>query len=424
MQPTTQPSATPEPIRATGTFTLATLLRLGGALTVFAALAAHLLQGWDLWSGLSRYYVLLGGAALFGVLGLALSFVFDELKGARAFLGLALVTVVATATTLGGFVIDLVNWDPGAAMAPAPAVAYGTHDLLMGAGLLAALIPGIWFVMRVMVGPHAGPATLAFVTATALLLIPLRESAPAGALIALAAVLPALFWWHARRAPQLGTGEGRFTLAALALPAVVMCARLFWLYEADDLLLWVMLALATTLIRGAGRLTAPHPALTHGASALYMIAALALAGQSVLLLEPVLPDELMTITAATIAGLLVWHRGFDYGRVFFSSAGLGLILTGGLLSVVVFDDVSVTLAAGAAAIVVALMAHRERITLLAASGWATLVLTLLPRAWDLLERIDFTHWSTLAVIGLAAMLASSVLERWRATRSVEAESSL
>ena len=43
---------------------LAGALRIIGAMIVVAAMYAHLLEGWSLWSDVSRYYALLGGTCL------------------------------------------------------------------------------------------------------------------------------------------------------------------------------------------------------------------------------------------------------------------------------------------------------------------------------------------------------------------------
>ena len=151
----------------TDKFSLAGLLRTVGALTVVAAMCAHLLEGWTAWNDLSRYYAMLGGTVLLALAGAAMGYWYKDVKSARAFFSLGLISVVANMTTLGGLVHSQVNGDP--------VFAAGGLAALAGASIFLVLLPAAWFAFKVLARPHATSLVGVFAASGALLLWPSRS---------------------------------------------------------------------------------------------------------------------------------------------------------------------------------------------------------------------------------------------------------
>ena len=230
---------------------LAGVLRTLGALVVVAGLCSHLLEGWSAWGDLSRLYVLLGVTGAFAFTGFAISALLREQKGARVFVSLGLVAVVASLTTLGGLLEEIVSWSgsqaDGAWLVDTVALqSYTPGQLgLMLSVVLLTLAPVTWMAYRVLARAQARQLSLLFAFSSLLICLPARESWPLGLTILISLVLPCYYTIRALKSHIVfATLEGRFALLSLFFPAIVMLARLFWLYEADVLLSWMLLSIS------------------------------------------------------------------------------------------------------------------------------------------------------------------------------------
>ena len=56
---------TPEPVAGNRRLSLSNMLHCLGVMMVLAAMCAYLLEGWDTWNGVSRYFVMIAGTGLF-----------------------------------------------------------------------------------------------------------------------------------------------------------------------------------------------------------------------------------------------------------------------------------------------------------------------------------------------------------------------
>jgi hypothetical protein len=404
--------------------TFSGLLRLGGALLVVAAMCSHLLEGWQQWSDVSRYYVMLGGSAMLTLAGFLMTFVLHENKSARVFFGLGLLSVVANVTTLGGLLHDAVQWD-AATIKNAWITDFAISDtsslaLIVGSAI-ALLTPLAWFTFKVLVRPHATSLLACFAVTVGLILVPVRESLGVGILIALALTIPLAYWHNVcRNNLHFATGEGRFALAALFAPAIIMLARLLWLYEADALLLWVLTAMGLVVNRYLSRIVNQDSGWAHLNNIGYVLLALTLGGLSAHLIEPHVAHEMALATFGLAGGLAIWHKGRDGNQAFYSVMGLGLLQVTTILGVLFYDSLTASLVCAAAGLVGFILAFIERNGPLKFMSITTALIGLLPRAWELLELIDFTHWSTLTVMGVLVIIASAAIERLRSPAATPA----
>ncbi len=383
---------------------LAGLLRTVGALTVVAAMCAHLLEGWHAWNDLSRYYVMLGGTVLLALAGAVMGYWSRDVKSARAFFSLGLISVVANMTTLGGLVHSQLNGDPVFAAGGLAALAAGSIFLV--------LLPAAWFAFKVLARSHATNLLGIFAASSALLLFPFRESLGVGLVIAAALALPALYLRRRVGDVAFRTLEGRIAAAALFAPALVMLGRLLWLYQADELVTLILAGIGFFATRYAAVMI-PRASGWHAANNVSsVLLALVIGITAILLGDGLMPDEALLPLFSVVFGGLVWSMGLQcedtrdrfayagaYSAVSFTLANLIFTAGDGGLGCLVVG------------LLVALGGRLQRLRGVMAAGMVTAGLGLLPSAFELAGMIDLTNWLTLAIIGFAVMVLASVCER-------------
>lgn len=397
------------------------LLRGLGMLAVIAGFCAYLLESWELWNGVNRFYVMEAVALILGAAGFGMSYLLKENKGARSFFALSLIASLTFTTTLAGFVYSALGLgapESGSALLLIQdwRITGVGSLLLMLVTAVAILVPIAWFAFRIFNRPHASRLLLAFVATSALLLVPVRESFAIGAVIVLAIAIPVLTLWRVVRGnPQFRTLEGRFSASVLFAPAVIMLGRLFWLYEADAVIFWLLsaglFAASRLLVASLDKDTLAVRLL----NALSMFLAMAVALISADLGEPVLANALIAPVAALIfwAMLQAVHRqshqsGSFYGPIGDTILAIVITLNGGSVESLLAAAISVMIAG-----LFAVKAYREQSGMQALFAVATLLSGTLPYVLDLLALVNFTNWITLGVIGALAIVAASVLERFR-----------
>ena len=206
--------------------TLSECLRILGAAGLLASMSLFLLQGWSDGNDIRRYLMLLAQTGLLAAGGFALSHGLKEAKGARLFFGLALVSVPANFTILGALIYSVFQWDGGLTNYPD----YASWQILdvanIGitfAGAMLVLLPVTMFAFAIMARQSAKGLSFNFFALNALLVLPVRSSLIAG-LLALGGVVYAMM--VVRRAVNndsaLKTGEGRFAISTLFIPAGII----------------------------------------------------------------------------------------------------------------------------------------------------------------------------------------------------------
>ena len=405
---------------------LAGVLRTLGALVVVAGLCSHLLEGWSDWGDLSRLYVLLGVTGAFALTGFAISVLLREQKGARVFVSLGLVAVVASLSTLGGLIEDIISWSGlqgGSAwwvdMAALQAFSPGQLGLLLSLVLLT-VVPVTWMAFRVLARGQARQLSLLFAVTSLLICIPARESWPLGITIVISLMLPC---WYAVRALKshvvFSTLEGQFALLSLFFPAIVMLARLFWLYEADTLLSWMLLSisfLGIHLLRSEGMSKSTYRPVLSAAG---FIVFAGVAMTTVSLLDPLLAADLMLPLGGLLIGFAWLWSGRAHARVksgFEVLASLCVAIA--VIANLLLSDAWLAFAAGVfAGLIVTLCGRRFENSPVSVIGAGVMLASVLSQLPELGRYIDFTHWITLGVLGMS-LLGLAVYVEKRHARSV------
>lgn len=395
----------------------ARLLRGLGALVLVASLSVFLFQRWSELGDLGRYGLLLAQTVVLMVTGFACAQWLREPKGARAFVAVALVAVVACFAVLGGLVWSQFQWLGSPGTYPDSLVWQAVSAawvLGVAAVSLGVLTPISRVGFTILARASARPLTGLFLASCALLLVPVREPWAVAAL-ALAAV--AAFAAFARRGvardPALRTLEGGFALLLPLAPVAVVLGRGVWFYPGADLLFAVAATLMVAILREISlRLagTQPWARVLDRISA--TTALLAGAGWAVLVASHG-PDELFLPVFGLVAGGLIGELSLrardgrtDYrllaASVASGSVALNALLLDGVIAAAIALVVGIAVAAQAVAtrhpwlLVAALVAGLAGLGDLVAMAIGT---------------VELGAWGWLAVIGTAAILAGSALER-------------
>jgi len=294
---------------------------------------------------------------------------------------------------------------------------FADWSLSQGASLLAVmssalvvLLPVIAFAFRVLARTYARELGVFFSFLCALILIPLRESFGVGIVILAATLLPmAYVLRRGWRDACFITLEGRFVQAVLFAPALIMFARLQWLYEADVVLYWMLCFTAYVGCRAGARLVRDPLQWLLWIPA--MLLAFSIASLSANLMESTIQSVFLMPLFGLVLGVLVGDLGRDRRQLTF--VALGALLA---VSLSTLNDVfhSGWLASGAAlgmGVLVMLIGFRcgHRSTKLI--GLVGVLLALVPRLWSLIQEVDFGDWLTLLVLGVGIIMASTAIER-------------
>lgn len=233
--------------------TITQLMRMFGACAVIVSMSLFMLKGWSDGNDLSRYLKLLAQTGLLTSVGLALTFIVKETKGARVFFGLTLFSVVANFTILGALTYSMTQWD-GALIDYPSMMKWVVIDPLTFTpvffGAIALLAMVTRFSFAIFARRIAGPLTIGFLLCCSILLIPVRSSL-AVCLIASASVLGAL--WLIKRFTSVAnfvlTRESKAALGLLLLPPVIMLIRALSLYQIDAVMVSCLAGLVYLALR-------------------------------------------------------------------------------------------------------------------------------------------------------------------------------
>jgi len=306
------------PVRVATRLSLPSLLRGIGALVVVGAFLMYLFQGWRDGDQLTRTLILLAHTGVLTLAGFAAGHWLRETKGARLFIGLALVAVPVDFAFLGGITYGHLTWDPvgtasvASAWGPVlweaqPGTALDPGSALgLAAAAVVALAIAIQLGFLVMARRSSWSLTGLYLLANGTLLIPTRSQGVISAsLLVLAVTLILLSQGLRRRDPSLATPEGVFARAVLVLPLLVLGGRSIWLYAPDQVFVTSLAVLGYLGLRLALRSTDRGRGLLEWSAVL-------LAGLSAVLalsmlggLHGVSDIWVLPLSAALLAGLLV-----------------------------------------------------------------------------------------------------------------------
>jgi hypothetical protein len=400
---------------------LSRLLRGIGAIALLAAASSFLLQHWESGGDVWRYYALLAHTGLLGALGFAWGLKAGDARGARTFLALAAGLVPAHFCILGGLVYSQLSVDAQAVGVARYAtwIAPDATSALLAVGLSLAglgVVTAVAFVA--LARARAGLLGAAYLAGNALLLVPTRDPSSVAALAGVQlAALAALELVVARREPRLRTLEGSFVRVMLWAPAALMLVRSVLHYDLSALLCAVAsaaVALLATALAGEARVPQPARAALRGA-ALVAIASASAFATAAIGAGALVPDSALLaiggVLFASVAGAISLAEPSARWSGAYRRIGAGVLVASLAVGLWVFQDVvaAFTCLVGSIALLSYGFVHRQRPILLAGAAGAALALLIHLRA--AIELYAFAHWGSLALLGVAVILAAALVER-------------
>jgi hypothetical protein len=399
---------------------LSRILRAIGAGALIASASTFLLQRWESGGDLQRYFTLLAHPLLLCVAGFVCGLRANDGKAARTFLALASALVPVQFCILGGLLYSQFSWDGALVAVPTYAswMAPGPFAALATAGItLALLTPVIGVAFLTLSRARALPLTLAYLAANLTLLVPTRDPSIAAALAALTlGGLVALDSRVGRRDASLRTLEGTFVRAMLFAPPLLLLLRSALHYELSALFAAVLSGLASfalVAIAGVRRLPEGLREVLPDASLLPTLATSVFAAGA--LFDAGIPASIafpagvlcfggMTLSLSLVAGSAAW--GARHRRV----AVVGTVC-GMAVDLVIHPCVVASL--GCLVTAIAALSHgylMERRAIFV-TGLAAALFGLVFHVRYALGLYAYTRWGSLALLGIAVILAASWLER-------------
>ncbi len=398
---------------------LSRLLRVFGAAVLVASVSVFLLQGWQTGNDVNRYLLLLAHTVLLAGTGFVSGRWIKETKGARLFLAMALVSVSVNFAILGGLVYSQFQWD--SALGVYPDFATWRADaplttLAVAAAAILVLAPVAWLGFLVLARRSALPLTALYLTANAALLAPVRESEAVAALL-IVVTLPALVRVVAagRRDRSLATAEGIFARTVQFLPAGILLARSVYLYAPDAVLLTVASLCVYLAVRQLSQQAHPASVVRSGLELFATIPAAATAMGTAAVVAETWPNAgawVLPLSSLVFAGLTLELslRSLRRGAALRRAAALAVAL-GMLGNLLLFGSVLTAAACLLAGLLVTIYGYSVRQRVVLALGLLTLLAGLGYHVRYAIEFVDIGSWASLALLGMLAILAGSVLER-------------
>lgn len=396
------------------------LLRGLGGIALLTAIGSFLFQRWDTANDLYRFVMLLAFTAGLTVIGFASGHWIREGKGARLLVSIALAAVPANFAVLAAFFYRHWAWD--GALTSYPAVA--TWSLPDPGGLLgvlalalAVLLPVTWLGFMVLSRSSALRLSMVFLINAAALLLPVRES---GWVALVLGVIGALTLWQLAakggRRLTAPTPEGAIATALLFVPHGILLGRSLWLYSPGALLGLVMMLTLFLGLRQFALALRPGSSVHAALNGLALVPAMLAGGFLWVALAPFADTggaALVLPAAGLLNAALVFElslRETDNAGAFrwLAAGSLVFALLGNLL--LFGNGLSAALCLlGGVGLVVA--GYLVRQSLVLGLGVATLVVGLLNQSWQLFAHFDLFSWGSLAVLGVAAILVASLIDR-------------
>lgn len=395
------------------------LLRSLGAATVIAAVSIFLLQGWDQGNDVQRYVILLAHTVGLAVIGFASGRWIGESKGARLLVALALASIPASFAVAGGFLYS--QFGPNAAGMLYPAFATWQVDsptaaLWVAASAMLLLTPVARLGFMVLTRRFAWRFTALYMISNSLLLLPIRDPVLVGwGALALVVAVLAVITRTARSEVALRTPEGVIARGLQIVPPLLLLARNAWLYSPNDVLFTLMAIIAFLLLRHVALLLAPAGRTRALIEAVSLLPAAAASIGTMEVLDRTIHlagDLLLPGFALIFAGLTLeiatraGRGGAGYRRLAAAVVSVGLIA-----NLLLFADgatATLCLVFGLAAVVAGHMAEQRSVFAL---GLITLIVGLVYQLHFVIALFDLGSWASLALLGVAAILFGSAIER-------------
>jgi hypothetical protein len=301
-----------------------------------------------------------------------------------------------------------------------PSFAYWhTDDLQLAIfatfGGLALLIPVIWLGFLVLSRKSAKSFTAVYLACNALLLVPVRDPVTVS-VIALAMAVFVLFYIGkaTQKDTALKTPEGMIARGLLLLPLAVILGRNLWLYAADAFMFTMMGVIAFITLRQLSmQLSMTSKIRRFLEQSSVAIAGAIGMGLNILLEETLHVDALLLpAVALTVAGLIIEIStrasagGAAYRRLAAVIASASMIA-----NLLLFGSVATAAACLGIGLLLIVYGHMVEQRLVFGVGLITLGFGLVYQVSLAISMFDLGSWSSLASLGIGAILVSSAIER-------------
>lgn len=399
--------------------TVSEALRILGAAVLLSSMSMFLLQGWSEGNDINRYLMLLAQTGLLAAGGFAMSHGLGEAKGARVFFGLALVSIPANFTILGALLYSVTQWDGMLTTYPSFA-SWQIDDIarlgLTVGGAMAVLLPATLFCFAIMARQSSKMLSLHFVLLNLLLLLPIRSSLAAGS-IALAGTIYALYIVSRllRQDPALKTGEGKFALTTLFIPAGIILFRSMYLYQVDSLMIAMLSTALLLAARQASTFPDRNPRVAMVLDVLSLPLVLAIAAATTDAFSPILASALHAPVFAMIytgLALDIMRRTDSRALAKLTGMTISLFVALSFTLSVALDQSAVTalltIVAGVAMLLAGASLERTSAIL---AGIVMLLAGILLGFEPIVSLVVMSDWVDLAIFGAAAIALGSLLDR-------------
>jgi hypothetical protein len=378
-------------------YSVPSLLRYLGGAVLLASGATYLFEGWAAFSSLQRYLTFFAFTALLAVAGLVCSRVLKEQKGARLFMAFATAAVPALVSQLGAMLYEGVGVG-------------GASPLLIVASILCC---GVLVLLgfSVLHRSQAAWATPLFLASSGLLLVPTRDNAIVPWLILASAGLVVFAERLLARRPESRTAEGIALRLILAIPTVILAVRSA-LYPGTDFLAATLCLLLAWLLFATPRMVpGPFAELVHGMSAGPLVAGWIHFSGAI----PWQTDEGASFALRWFAIpwvlLIASLRSEKHGRWFRLLAAASSV-GAGIFGLSLYASPWTSVACAATGIVLAAAGTHTKHRALLLVGLADVAMALVTHV-ALLSFLWRTPWLSLAGLGMAVVVAASLIERYQ-----------
>lgn len=385
---------------------LSQLLRWTGVAALTGAFAAFLFQEWQGGNDLMRYLMLLGLTLTLALGGVANGIWLKEEKGARTFLALALGSLPVNFTVIGAFIYLHYGLDSIQTSYPQVAAWHidsGPTALIVAAVAVPLLAATARFAFSVHTREAAKEFTLLYLLSNAMVALPVRSPEIAGGLVlALTAVLIIALNRLINRKVSLKTFEGRIALAVLFLPPIILVGRSLWLYSAGDFFMLLIAISAHAGVRFLDRY-AERNSWAHQLTTLLSVVTATWMAFTLNIINHY-GESLVIPTIAISYAVMMYEIGYRRFAALVAAAGM-------TANLILFDTVAQSLLAMLVGISMMALAIRMRQKWMFVYGGLLLIIGMGRQLAAAVIDFNFDSWGTLAAIGIAAVLAGSLLER-------------
>ena len=399
------------------------MLRILGATSVIVSMSLFLLQDWDTGDDTIRYFKLLTQTGLLCLCGFLLANILKENKGARLFFGLGICSIPANFAILSALLLSA--FSPTDQLQTIPeylswAKPEGSGLIFMFSIALITLVPLTLLAVRIMTRQDVLSISSVFLGLNALILIPMRDSVSSGILILISIGIALLFTKHKQLFSKENSSAGKHFLGLLLfIPGSLIAARSTLLYNADNLLLLILLVTGYTLFRQFSILRTTPGFIRLTTEFLTLPITLF----AVIILNEIISDIMgkdiaRIISAMTLIAYIIDINRFSYsallkhGVTVFTSITLCASLVELSIWNTTFSETCIIILGG---IGVILLGYKLRNRTTMFTGILTMIIGFALGIDDLIEVLFTGNWLILGSLGITTIILASVVERYGAS---------